>query len=73
MLNAAFAIASKDLRLLLSRGTGLVQALLLGLLLIFVFSLSQRVGEVMGPQGPPPSSGWRPPSVRCSSSTPCSP
>ena len=51
MLNAAIAIASKDLRLLLSRGTGLVQALLLGLLLIFVFSLSQRVGEVMGPQG----------------------
>lgn len=51
MLNAALAIAAKDLRLLLSRGTGLVQALLLGLLLIFVFSLSQRVGEVMGPQG----------------------
>lgn len=51
MLNAALTIASKDLRLVLARGTGLVQALLLGLLLIFVFSLSQRVGEIMGPQG----------------------
>ncbi|MBO4301511.1 MAG: heme exporter protein CcmB, partial [Desulfovibrio sp.] len=33
------------------RGSGLVQALLLGLLLLFVFSLSQRVGESMSPQG----------------------
>lgn len=51
MLRAATAIAAKDLRLVLSRGTGLVQALLLGLLLIFVFSLSQQVGETMSPQG----------------------
>lgn len=51
MLSAASAIAAKDLRLVLSRGTGLVQALLLGLLLIFVFSLSQQVGETMSPQG----------------------
>lgn len=51
MLKAASAIAMKDLRLVLARGTGLVQALLLGLLLIFVFSLSQQVGETMTPQG----------------------
>lgn len=51
MLSCAITIASKDLRLVLARGTGLVQALLLGLLLIFVFSLSQRVGETMAPQG----------------------
>ena len=38
MLKAACLIARKDLRLVLSRGAGLVQALLLGLLLIFVFS-----------------------------------
>ena len=36
MLKAACLIARKDLRLVLSRGAGLVQALLLGLLLIFV-------------------------------------
>ncbi|WP_027181422.1 heme exporter protein CcmB [Oleidesulfovibrio alaskensis] len=51
MLNAAMRIAAKDLRLVLTRGTGLTQALLLGLLLIFVFSLSQQIGEVMSPQG----------------------
>ncbi len=50
MLTAARRIAAKDLRLTLARGTGLVQALLLGLLLIFVFSLSQEVGETMSPQ-----------------------
>lgn len=50
MLAHAAAIAGKDLRLVLARGTGLIQALLLGLLLIFVFSLSQRVGELMAPQ-----------------------
>ena len=42
MLKAACLIARKDLRLVLSRGAGLVQALLLGLLLIFVFSLSRE-------------------------------
>lgn len=51
MLKAAWAIARKDLRLTLARGSGLVQALLLGLLLLFVFSLSQQVGETMSPQG----------------------
>lgn len=51
MLSTAATITRKDLRLVLSRGTGLIQALLLGLLLIFVFSLSQQIGETMSPQG----------------------
>jgi heme exporter protein B len=51
MLKAALAIAHKDLTLTLARGGGLVQALLLGLLLLFMFSLSQEVGERMNPQG----------------------
>ena len=50
MLKAACLIARKDLRLVLSRGAGLVQALLLGLL-IFVFSLSRETGETMSGQG----------------------
>ena len=40
-------MARKDLALTLARGSGLVQALLLGLLLLFVFSLSQGIGERM--------------------------
>ena len=51
MLSAACAIAAKDLRLSLARGSGLTQALLLGLLLMFVFSLSQGMGETMSAQG----------------------
>ena len=51
MLKAAWAIACKDLRLTLARGSGLVQARLLGLLLLCVFSLSQQIGETMSPQG----------------------
>lgn len=51
MLKAACLIAHKDLRLVLARGAGLVQALLLGLLLIFVFSLSRETGETMSGQG----------------------
>lgn len=51
MLNAALAIAAKDLRLVVARGSGLVQALLLGLLLIFVFSLSLEAGQTMSAQG----------------------
>ena len=51
MLKAAWLIARKDLRLVLARGAGLVQALLLGLLLIFVFSLSRETGEAMNGQG----------------------
>ena len=50
MLNAALIIARKDLRLLLRGGAGIVQPLLLGLLLIFVFSLAQRPGDVIQPQ-----------------------
>lgn len=51
MLRLILALARKDLTLTLIRGSGLVQALLLGLLLLFVFSLSQGVGERMSPQG----------------------
>ena len=51
MLKAACRMARKDLRLVLARGAGLVQALLLGLLLIFVFSLSRETGETMSGQG----------------------
>lgn len=43
MLSRAIAIAAKDLRLSIG-GQGLVQALLLGLLLVFLFSLSQPAG-----------------------------
>ena len=51
MLRLMLAMARKDLSLTLARGSGLVQALLLGLLLLFVFSLSQGIGERMAPQG----------------------
>jgi heme exporter protein B len=51
MLKATLAIARKDLTLTLARGGGLVQALLLGLLLLFMFSLAQEAGERMSPQG----------------------
>lgn len=51
MLRAVLTLARKDLCLALARGSGLAQALLLGLLLLFVFSLSQEVGSVMSPQG----------------------
>ena len=51
MLRLAWRVARKDLLLTLGRGSGLVQGLLLGLLLLFVFSLSQGVGERMSPQG----------------------
>lgn len=50
MIRQALAVTAKDLRLVLSRGTGLVQALLLGLLLVFVFSLSRQPGEVIPAQ-----------------------
>lgn len=51
MLRLAWRMARKDLLLTLGRGSGLVQGLLMGLLLLFVFSLSQGVGERMSPQG----------------------
>lgn len=50
MLSQALRIALKDCRLVLVRGGGLVQALLLGLVLIFVFSLAQTPGETTGPR-----------------------
>ncbi len=49
MIQAIVALIGKDLSL--SRGHGLMQALLLGLLLLFVFSLSQEVGTTMSAQG----------------------
>ena len=49
MLSCAAAICRKDLRLVL-RGAGLVQALRLGLLLIFLFSLALDTGDRLTPQ-----------------------
>ena len=51
MLRAALLIAAKDLRLVAARGAGLVQALLLGLLLIFLFSLAGGAGDRLPPHG----------------------
>ncbi|WP_457571606.1 heme exporter protein CcmB [Desulfovulcanus sp.] len=45
-----WAIIRKDLQLIFLGGGGLVQAVLLGLLLIFVFSLANPVGEKVLPQ-----------------------
>lgn len=50
MLKRAAAIASKDLRLSVSGGQGFVQAVLLGLLLIFLFSLAYPEGQGIPPQ-----------------------
>ena len=50
MLKIAFLIAKKDLKLILTRSAGLSQALLLGLLLVFLFSLSLQVGEKLSPK-----------------------
>lgn len=50
MLKGALLICRKDLALTAGRGGGLVQALLLGLLLIFIFSLTRAPGEVTSPQ-----------------------
>lgn len=45
MLKFTLLLARKDLRLLLFRSGGLIQGLLLGLLLIFIFSLASAPGE----------------------------
>lgn len=45
MIRASICIMRKDLTLLMSRGTGLAQSFLLGLLLIFTFSLARGIGE----------------------------
>ncbi len=50
MLRRAGHIAAKDLRLSVGGGQGLVQAVLLGLLLIFLFSLSRPTGELVSAQ-----------------------
>lgn len=50
MLNFALLIAAKDLRILLFRAGNLAQALLLGLLLIFIFSLASPIGEKISPE-----------------------
>ncbi|MEF2145249.1 MAG: heme exporter protein CcmB [Desulfovibrionaceae bacterium] len=50
MLRHAAVIAAKDLRLSVSGGQGLVQAVLLGLLLIFLFSLAYPEGQGIPPQ-----------------------
>lgn len=49
-MRLALAMALKDVRLTLFRSAGLVQALLLGLLLVFMFSLSQKAGERVSAQ-----------------------
>ena len=49
MLKLALALARKDLSLAL-RGAGLVQSILLGLLLVFMFSLSQKTGSLASGQ-----------------------
>ncbi|MDR2573921.1 MAG: heme exporter protein CcmB [Desulfovibrio sp.] len=50
MLRMTLAVFRKDMTLTLLRGNGLAQALLLGLLLVFVFSLSQGIGENLSPR-----------------------
>lgn len=50
MLKIALALCGKDLKLILARGAGLMQALLLGLLLVFLFSLSLNAGDKLSPQ-----------------------
>ncbi|WP_027184864.1 heme exporter protein CcmB [Desulfovibrio inopinatus] len=47
MLGATLHIASKDLRLSFHGMRGVLQSVLLGLLLIFLFSLSRNPGDVM--------------------------
>jgi heme exporter protein B len=50
MLAAIRAIAAKDIRLIIFGGAGMAQTLLLGLLLIFVFSLSREPGSAVNAQ-----------------------
>lgn len=50
MMKSALALCGKDLKLILARGAGLMQALLLGLLLVFLFSLSLNAGDKLSPQ-----------------------
>ncbi|MDR1360565.1 MAG: heme exporter protein CcmB [Deltaproteobacteria bacterium] len=50
MLPAALVMGGKDLRLILGQGSGYAQSILLGLVLIFVFSLALQPGERMTAQ-----------------------
>ncbi|WP_461210760.1 heme exporter protein CcmB [Desulfocurvus sp. DL9XJH121] len=50
MIGASLTLARKDLRIVLAGGVGLAQPVLLGLLLIFVFSLARPTGELTPPQ-----------------------
>lgn len=50
MFKAALLIAHKDLTLTLARGPGLIQSLILGGLLVFLFSLSAPLGASLPPQ-----------------------
>lgn len=50
MMGFALLIARKDLGLILFRGRGLAQALLLGLLLLFIFNLAKDTGEIPAPR-----------------------
>ena len=50
MLRTAFAIFRKDLCMSFAHGAGIAQALLLGLLLVFLFSLSLDTGDKLSPQ-----------------------
>lgn len=50
MLTLATAITRKDLGIILASSGNLIQAVLLGLLLIFIFSLSLAPGELPTPQ-----------------------
>ncbi|MDR2050852.1 MAG: heme exporter protein CcmB [Deltaproteobacteria bacterium] len=45
MIPEALCLARKDVTLLVGRGSGLAQSFLLGLLLIFIFSLARGIGE----------------------------
>lgn len=49
MLDLAFAITSKDIRLSLRSHASILQAILLGLLLIFLFSLTREAGQIISP------------------------
>lgn len=50
MVSKGLIVAAKDLRQVLSGGNGLFQAVLLGLLLVFIFSLSSGPGERISAQ-----------------------
>ena len=50
MIRGALRIAGKDLKLVFAGGVGVAQPVLLGLLLIFVFSLSRPPGDIVPAQ-----------------------